>query len=165
MLIFLPLSLFGQAHDVVAHEVYGEEAVRVTPPSRSAINPFHLLPNKSLTLIFSAASTWQLVRMMSRDPTGNALLWVFSHLNLVISSWNRLQCAFAICHEEIMISDSYLWLSMSLTPTNHLAHPIPLHRSFCVKIVLGENIKFSTCLRNLFILSTKNCKALHICQI
>ena len=23
-----------QAHDVVAHEVYGEEAVRVTPPAR-----------------------------------------------------------------------------------------------------------------------------------
>ena len=26
-----------QAHDVVAHEVYGEEAVRVTPPSRYAL--------------------------------------------------------------------------------------------------------------------------------
>ena len=57
MILFFD-TVFAQAHDVVAHEVYGEEAVRVTPPSRSdlLILNNHLSPNKSLTQLLSAAS-------------------------------------------------------------------------------------------------------------
>ena len=76
-----------QAHDVVAHEVYGEDAVRVTPPS-STVNlvnvsitrmdsqPDPFLPEEIIldfqrtfvTLILSADAPFQQVLLFSSKP-------------------------------------------------------------------------------------------------